>query len=136
MQIGSARNARAGFSIIARVPEGPGVIALSAVRLFPGSHRFQNGEDAESAALRFGSIATVNFADLAQLRAKAPPPQPRSDQSAEFAELRLLTSVVSLDHIIPMARGGSHTKSNAQCSHLICNSLKQDKGGGQLKLGY
>lgn len=33
---------------------------------------------------------------------------------------------VSLDHIIPLARGGGHTRGNAQPAHFICNSEKQD----------
>lgn len=32
----------------------------------------------------------------------------------------------SLDHIIPMARGGPHSFDNTQCAHWICNSLKSD----------
>lgn len=32
----------------------------------------------------------------------------------------------SLDHIVPLAKGGSHTRSNVQCAHLICNSRKSD----------
>jgi hypothetical protein len=31
----------------------------------------------------------------------------------------------SLDHIIPIARGGAHTRSNTQCVHLRCNFIKQ-----------
>lgn len=33
----------------------------------------------------------------------------------------------SLDHIIPLARGGSHTRNNVQLAHLRCNLVKQDK---------
>jgi 5-methylcytosine-specific restriction endonuclease McrA len=33
----------------------------------------------------------------------------------------------SLDHIIPLACGGSHTRNNVQLAHLRCNCLKQDK---------
>ena len=33
----------------------------------------------------------------------------------------------SLDHIIPMAKGGSHTWDNVQIAHRRCNSLKGDK---------
>ncbi len=40
---------------------------------------------------------------------------------------------VSLDHIIPLAKGGGHTRSNTQCSHWICNSRKTH-GGGPLHL--
>lgn len=30
----------------------------------------------------------------------------------------------SLDHIVPLARGGAHSRANTQCSHWICNSTK------------
>jgi HNH endonuclease len=33
----------------------------------------------------------------------------------------------SLDHIIPLAKGGTHTLDNVQLAHLQCNCLKQDK---------
>lgn len=42
---------------------------------------------------------------------------------------------VSLDHIIPLSRGGKHTLSNVQCAHFICNCKKHTSDGGQLRLG-
>ncbi|MFD4394659.1 HNH endonuclease [Kitasatospora sp. NPDC058478] len=33
----------------------------------------------------------------------------------------------SLDHIIPLARRGEHTKANTRCTHLICNLRKGDR---------
>ena len=33
----------------------------------------------------------------------------------------------SIDHIIPLAKGGSHTWGNVQVAHLMCNSLKGDR---------
>lgn len=30
----------------------------------------------------------------------------------------------SLDHIVPLALGGSHTRDNVQCAHFICNATK------------
>lgn len=33
----------------------------------------------------------------------------------------------SIDHIIPMARGGGHTWDNVQVAHMMCNSQKCDK---------
>ena len=33
----------------------------------------------------------------------------------------------SLDHIVPLAHGGTHTKANVQLAHLICNWQKSDK---------
>lgn len=40
----------------------------------------------------------------------------------------------SLDHILPMALGGGHTRANVQLAHLRCNIKKSDSGGGQLRL--
>lgn len=40
----------------------------------------------------------------------------------------------SLDHILPFALGGSHTKANVQLAHLRCNIKKSDSGGAQLRL--
>lgn len=36
-----------------------------------------------------------------------------------------------LDHIIPLANGGTHEPANVQCAHFLCNSLKGDRGGGE-----
>ena len=33
----------------------------------------------------------------------------------------------SLDHIIPLAHGGSHSMDNLQTAHRICNALKSDQ---------
>jgi len=32
----------------------------------------------------------------------------------------------SVDHIIPLAKGGTHTWDNVQCVHVLCNSYKRD----------
>lgn len=32
----------------------------------------------------------------------------------------------SVDHIIPLAKGGTHTWGNVQTAHIICNSFKRD----------
>jgi 5-methylcytosine-specific restriction endonuclease McrA len=34
----------------------------------------------------------------------------------------------TIDHIIPLARGGTHEPSNVQSAHFICNSYKGDRG--------
>lgn len=35
----------------------------------------------------------------------------------------------SLDHVVPLARGGHHTYENTQCAHLGCNVSKGDRTG-------
>ena len=37
----------------------------------------------------------------------------------------------SIDHIIPMSKGGGHIWSNVQVAHIICNSIKSDKAVGE-----
>lgn len=32
----------------------------------------------------------------------------------------------TLDHIVPLAQGGTHERSNVQAAHFICNALKSD----------
>lgn len=33
----------------------------------------------------------------------------------------------SVDHIIPLAKGGKHSRANTQLAHFYCNSVKSDK---------
>jgi len=33
----------------------------------------------------------------------------------------------SIDHILPISKGGSHTLENVQAAHLLCNCLKQSR---------
>lgn len=43
----------------------------------------------------------------------------------------------SLDHIVPLSKGGTHTMANVQLAHLACNTAKRDNVGGagdQLRL--
>lgn len=37
----------------------------------------------------------------------------------------------SLDHIVPMSKGGDHLLANVQCAHLRCNVGKRERGGGE-----
>jgi 5-methylcytosine-specific restriction endonuclease McrA len=40
-----------------------------------------------------------------------------------------------VDHVIPLAKGGTHEPANAQCAHFICNSVKGDRSANdQLRL--
>jgi len=40
----------------------------------------------------------------------------------------------TLDHIIPLAAGGTHEPANVQCACFICNARKGDRGTDQLLL--
>ncbi len=37
----------------------------------------------------------------------------------------------TLDHIVPLADGGTHEPANVQCAHFLCNSIKGDRGASQ-----
>lgn len=37
----------------------------------------------------------------------------------------------TIDHVIPLADGGSHEPANVRTAHFICNSLKGDRGGNE-----
>ncbi|MFJ4793320.1 HNH endonuclease [Kitasatospora purpeofusca] len=39
----------------------------------------------------------------------------------------------SLDHVIPLVKGGPHTRANVQLAHLVCNLRKADKLVGGLE---
>lgn len=32
----------------------------------------------------------------------------------------------SVDHVVPLSKGGTHTMDNVQAAHLLCNSRKQE----------
>jgi hypothetical protein len=41
----------------------------------------------------------------------------------------------TIDHIIPLSRGGDHTRANVQCAHFLCNARKGTQPmGEQLRL--
>jgi 5-methylcytosine-specific restriction endonuclease McrA len=40
----------------------------------------------------------------------------------------------TLDHIVPIARGGSHTYANVQCACFACNSRKNARVFGQMRI--
>lgn len=37
----------------------------------------------------------------------------------------------SLDHIVPLSKGGDHVRTNVHLAHLTCNLSKRDRGGGE-----
>ena len=49
------------------------------------------------------------------------------DRNAQVPDPRAAT----IDHIIPLSKGGTHEPSNTQCAHFLCNALKSDKGEGE-----
>ncbi len=40
----------------------------------------------------------------------------------------------SIDHLVPIAAGGEHVRSNVAIAHHLCNSLRRDVGPAQLRL--
>ncbi len=44
-----------------------------------------------------------------------------------ICKLGILLEEATLDHIIPLSRGGTHTRANAQVAHDLCNKRKWAK---------
>ena len=40
----------------------------------------------------------------------------------------------SLDHIIPLSKGGTHTPDNLRCTHLKCNIERGNRGAAQTRM--
>ena len=40
----------------------------------------------------------------------------------------------SLDHVVPLSKGGTHTYDNCRAAHLLCNSLRGNHGPAQLAM--
>jgi hypothetical protein len=39
-----------------------------------------------------------------------------------------------MDHVIPLAKGGTHEPANVRCAHFLCNALKGDGAMGEQML--
>jgi len=40
----------------------------------------------------------------------------------------------TIDHVIPLAQGGTHEPLNCRAAHFLCNSLKSHQGHGDQML--
>lgn len=37
----------------------------------------------------------------------------------------------TVDHLVPLAAGGTHEPTNCRTAHFLCNVIKQNQGGGE-----
>lgn len=70
---------------------------------------------------------TMSVSDLRveDVPAGSPADEPRED--VELARRRYDPLAASIDHMLPISRGGSDDDSNLQITHLRCNLLKHDQ---------
>ena len=40
----------------------------------------------------------------------------------------------TIDHIVPLSLGGSHTPANVRAAHFMCNSRRSNRGAAQMRL--
>jgi 5-methylcytosine-specific restriction endonuclease McrA len=49
------------------------------------------------------------------------------DLAVEPAERFPSPGAATIDHVIPVSRGGLHAAENVQCAHFYCNSVKGNR---------
>ena len=68
--------------------------------------------------------------------------QPRSPElaalMAELVEQPCVycgaTENITIDHVVPLSLGGSHTPANVRAAHFMCNSRRSNRGAAQMRL--
>ncbi|HEY2510181.1 MAG TPA: HNH endonuclease signature motif containing protein [Polyangiaceae bacterium] len=82
-----------------------------------------------------GKTGTAARAKRRQLREKAATPEGAApiDRAAVFdrdngycyvCKLKVAWELMTLDHVVPLAKGGAHTEDNLRVAHRACNSEK------------
>lgn len=51
----------------------------------------------------------------------------------EFSDGRKEPLAPSLDHVVPVSKGGGHAMDNVRCAHRICNAAKKDRNVDEIK---
>jgi len=58
----------------------------------------------------------------------------RDNGRCQICNRKVAFSVASLDHTLPLSKGGTHEARNVRLAHTLCNIRRQDKGSAQLRL--
>lgn len=114
------RSCGCGAAFIARRATGPGQRKCDTCSVSEAD-RLRARRAARAAAVRAGEV--VRLADVAE-RDHFQCQICESDVDMAIAHPHPLSP--SLDHIVPLAKGGAHTMVNSQLAHLRCNMVKSD----------
>lgn len=114
------RSCDCGSAFIARRATGPGRRKCDVCSV-PEADRLRAKRAARADAVRAGEV--VRLSDVAardghRCQLCRQPVDPNTSHPHPKS--------ASLDHIIPLSRGGEHTMANTQLAHLRCNMLKSD----------
>lgn len=52
----------------------------------------------------------------------------RDNGVCHLCKKKVATHLITLDHIIPLSKGGEHVAENLAVAHLSCNASKRDRG--------
>jgi 5-methylcytosine-specific restriction endonuclease McrA len=83
-------------------------------------------------ALRLGAVSEVYT--LAEIAARDRATCQLCGKRVAMAKQVPHSKAPTIDHVLPLARGGDDTRANVQLAHFLCNSLKSDGGSQQLAL--
>lgn len=56
----------------------------------------------------------------------------RDNQMCHLCDKWVSIHDASLDHVVPLSRGGDHTAENIKLAHKLCNSKKGDRLMGEI----
>lgn len=130
MQLARTRHPERNKAVKARDYEKNRAARLATIKRW----RERNPERVIALAMKSGATRRSRLEGVAAERVDRLVVFSRDKWTCGLCRLPVAKADASIDHIIPIAKGGSHTYQNCQTAHLKCNLSKGARFMGQLRL--